>query len=79
MRAHEFVGEQEQPRHCMGQGELEPCPFCDGFAHVFQVDYHGYKVICGTCGAQTKSYELVEYAIARWNRRAQNAEECLRV
>lgn len=50
--------------------DMKPCPSCSGKAHLYKVDYHGYRVVCMCCGLQTSTYEFAENAVARWNRRA---------
>ena len=54
----------------MATDNLKPCPFCSGKAHLYKVDYHGYKVVCMQCLIQTGKFEFAENAVARWNRRA---------
>lgn len=55
--------------------DLKPCPMCRGRSDVFHTDFHGYKVVCLTCGMQTRGYDSIELAIARWNRRANDESD----
>lgn len=59
----------------MTQPDMKPCPMCGGKAHLYKVDYHGYKVVCVQCLIQTGKYEHPDNAVARWNRRFNEREQ----
>jgi len=56
--------------------ELKDCPFCgsrdlsNGFAY-----HHGeFFVHCNNCDAHIESFESVEKAVEKWNKRSENNE-----
>lgn len=60
--------------------ELKPCPFCGGRANCYQgedwtVNPFPFFVRCDDCKAETQHCSKIEYAIAAWNRRADDGKQ----
>ncbi|MBR0167167.1 MAG: hypothetical protein IJQ08_00700 [Synergistaceae bacterium] len=70
--------------------ELLPCPFCGGFAYIWQCGQNGrdpndstndgrlYSVDCAICGVSNYGYfRKPKDALRAWNRRGQNSSRFL--
>jgi hypothetical protein len=53
--------------------ELKPCT-CGSRAH-WRGSAIGFWVACDSCGASTRSYKYLEYAVGGWNRDMEQAAE----
>jgi len=61
--------------------ELKPCPFCHSTKLIImnewpvyrKVSYKRWHVLCGKCWCMTHEYSTKQYAVSRWNTRADKA------
>jgi Lar family restriction alleviation protein len=54
----------------MSEGELKPCPFCQGLEFFCsQNTANNFSIVCVTCGTDGKAAKTKEKAIDAWNTR----------
>lgn len=63
----------------MREIELKPCPFCGSEGVICNRFEDVYYVECWDCTAKVESYNGAEDAVARWNVRAIDRDELLKV
>ena len=59
--------------------ELKPCPFCGSEDVAFTCLEDVSYVECWDCSAKVETYNGIEDAVKKWNRRAINRDELLKI
>ena len=59
--------------------KMKPCPFCGSEDVAFTCLEDVYYVECWGCSAKVETYNGIEDAVKKWNRRAIDRDELLKV
>lgn len=59
--------------------KMKPCPFCGSEDVAFTCLEDVSYVECWDCSAKVETYNGIEDAVKKWNRRAINRDELLKV